>query len=431
MNVMKNAKMIGRIGFLIAGIAMLFTSCEDDLGLGLPGDSTSTDVSPSLSTSTESGFVVGSTVVSPSETFSIKFTAVEGTYPLNTVTVLEEGVPVDLSRLSYDGASADANPKLLFGADKNSLTMEIDIAAHADAGTKTYSVEIKDEEGATEFLNYEITTQFAEAVPPSLSYAGSSVISAAAGSLIKIPIDAQAGSASLTHIAVAEGDALVQDIGRLYFGDSSTAFTDNPHPLSAEDQSGFVKDLYIRIPEMGRTLDYRVYLIDATEEGSFFDFTVESADPLTLIQGVLFNAAGPAGTGGLDLDDGASTGSDDILAEIKDEGINLDLPNADNWKRQIGGVDGAELRYVIAGQNGVAESFSFESTRNQTEIVAAFDNGIGFVSENLAGLRISNIIHPDDVFAVKDGESYYLIKIQEVNTTSGDNGDHYVIDIMK
>jgi len=34
-----------------------------------------------------------------------------------------------------------------------------------------------------------------------------------------------------------------------------------------------------------------------------------------------------------------------------------------------------------------------------------------------------------DLFTVKSGETYYLIRIDEVNETAADNADNYVISI--
>jgi len=87
-----------------------------------------------------------------------------------------------------------------------------------------------------------------------------------------------------------------------------------------------------------------VYTITVTDEfglESNVEFTVNvvAATPLEVLNGVLFNAGGPAGTGGLDMDNGMSTGSTDEAAEIKDQGIDVVERAGTNYAFQVAEVN--------------------------------------------------------------------------------------------
>jgi len=115
-----------------------------------------------------------------------------------------------------------------------------------------------------------------------------------------------------------------------------------------------------------------VYTITVTDEfglESNVEFTVNvvAATPLEVLNGVLFNAGGPAGTGGLDMDNGMSTGSTDEAAEIKDQGID------------------SQSGTVTAG----------------------------------------------DIFVVERAGTNYAFQVAEVNVIQADNSDNYVLNIVK
>jgi hypothetical protein len=132
--------------------------------------------------------------------------------------------------------------------------------------------------------------------------------------------------------------------------------------------------------------------------------------------GVLLNQAGPAGTGGLDLDEGIGTGSSDDRAEIRDLGIDVGLPASDNWLQQIAPANDA----IIATVN---QELMFDEVITSAAIVDAFDaNNAVTETARLEG---------GEVFAVKRGEDYYLIRIAEINVVTTDNSDNYVLDIKR
>ena len=65
-------------------------------------------------------------------------------------------------------------------------------------------------------------------------------------------------------------------------------------------------------------------------------------------------------------------------AEIKDQSINDAKPFATSWKQQISEVNGSIVKYVVRGQNGISDTFSFDSVKSKEEITDLFNNGVAF-----------------------------------------------------
>ena len=408
-------------------LVALFASCGDDLTGGLLNQNE--DDAPSAGLIAEGGFVLGSADVETGETFKVKLSASSGTASLRSVTIKEDGDVIDLSRIAVDGVPASANPILLFSPDTESFIWEIEVVAHEDESAKSYTFEVADELDLKSDVTVTISTMAQAPIAPSLEYLGAMSVTVDPGSIISIPLNVMAGNRPLSHIAVSEGPDFIEDLSRLSFGDES--FTANPHPLEAADQNGFEKNIFIKVSDEPGTKMYRVFVVDGHSEGAFVDIAVTTGTPINLIEGILFNAAGVAGTGGLDLDDGTGLGSMDLEAEIKDEGIDLDLAASQNWRQQISGVNGAEMKYVIPGQNGISEGFSFDGVTLKEEVSSAFENGVMFDLRNEDNELSSYQVGIGDVFAVHSQDRYYLIKISEINVVSNGNADHYVIDIKQ
>ena len=407
-------------------IAFLFGSCEEDFGGILEQES-----GPSAGLNFEEGFVNTVANVETGETFKVKLSANSGSTNLKSVSIKEDGFLVDFARISINGSDASANPILLFTPDTEGFTWEIEVEAHTDEASRAYTFEVADEGNQISSNTVTITTMDVMPIAPSLEYLGSSSFTATPGSFISIPLNVLAGNKPLSHIAVAEGAEFIEDLSRLYFGDTQTNFTSNPHPLSAEDQNGFEKNIFIKASTEAGTKSYRVFVVDGVSDGAFVDFEITTGSSVDLIEGILFNAAGVAGTGGLDLDDGIGLGSRDPEAEIKDEGIDLNQPLADNWRQRVSGVNGSEIKYVQAGVNGVPEGFSFDNVTLKEELPGLFNSGMRFDLLNGDDESISYRLSEGDVLIVRNAGRHYLLKIREINIVTNGNADHYVLDVKK
>jgi hypothetical protein len=154
------------------------------------------------------------------------------------------------------------------------------------------------------------------------------------------------------------------------------------------------------------------------------------------LTGILLNQSGPAGQGGLDLDTGASTGTVDTdanakNADIRDEGVVSILPPYDQtWKQQISGMNGSVIKYIKKGQNGVSESFSYDDILYKEQVAALWGNGTAFTKKSADGKRdVSDKVATGDIFIVKNGEKYYLLKTGTIKVTDTDNTDSYTFDV--
>lgn len=207
----------------------------------------------------------------------------------------------------------------------------------------------------------------------------------------------------------------------------------NPTLLTGTDVESFsTYFIGIRAHSDVSTKTYSFILEDTKGNKTTKSFAVTTT-PLTnadVLMGVLLNQGGPEGTGGLDLDTGNSTGSMDPLAELRDEGINLGLPPAENWLQQISGVNGTDVKYIKKNENGVSELFTFAGINYKEEIASLWGSGTPFTA-TIGTRSVSNKVLKGDVFIVKKGSNYYLLNVVDVKLTTNNNADSYEFDIKK
>jgi len=224
-------------------------------------------------------------------------------------------------------------------------------------------------------------------------------------------------------------------------GSSITA--NNPLLISGANTSGGTYDIEIATTNQTEGIEtvYTFELADEVGETSSASVGITLEDQGTDIDeelsGVLFNQAGPAGTGGLDLDTGDGTGSSAAGSEIRDLGIDctIDPANAENWRSQIGTINGADM--VKVDPSALGENFTFADVRTKEAIEEAYTTGDALsngVSQNpqcveTAVTDVSDPVSVGDIFAVFANNTYYLIQIDEVNESFGDNDDNYVLSI--
>ena len=224
-------------------------------------------------------------------------------------------------------------------------------------------------------------------------------------------------------------EGVVIDASRLEL--DGVPFPDNPFFLDEEDRDGFVSNLTIRSQDNESLTTYIIAFFDEADELFQSEFTLDTRpqgnEVMTRV-GVLFNSAGPAGFGGLDLDSGAGTGSTDPSAELRDSGIDNSLPLGENWLQTISGVNNTQVQYLIPGQNGLPGDFTFGSVATDLDIQEAATYGIDFTSNTANGLTSDPINEGDMFVANRDGQ-FYIFVIREVNVTSDNNNDNYMMDI--
>ena len=414
----------------LAFLAMTFNACIEDPGTD-PGPGGLFDTPPELAIVDEIGFISFDETVSANSDFNVKITVTRGDSPLNAFYLQQDGLEIESSRFLVNGELSGANPKLIVGDDKEGFTWELTIRSH-DTGTSNYRFLVEDEAGETHSQSLNISTD--GGTPPLVEIGGSGMFEAEPGGLFSFPITVGQGTFPLASITVLENGVPIDDFAnRLFYDDLNNAFTSNPYPIPSEDINGFSRTIFIRAGMDAGTSTYTVQLADDAgniSEGSFEVTTGISGTPTTMLQGILFNRAGPAGTGGLDLDTGTGTGSADATAEIRDEGIDQSQSNDVNWIKRISGVNGTDLRFLVPGNNGLSENFTFESVEVKEQIAELFPNAIQFSEVNSAGEFTSWDVVPGDTFIAQNGNNFYLLVVREVNETPDNNADNYVIDVQ-
>jgi hypothetical protein len=346
---------------------------------------------------------------------------------MNSFVVIEDGVQLAPSRITeIVGLAAVNNPALLFDGDRASFTFDVTLTASSIPGDHTYSFRVVDanNQSATEDLFVSVS-----ATPATISYAGDMIFSGVdPGALVSLQLDVDKGTFPMSTIGVFEDGELIADVNRLELG--SNTFDTNPYALAEDQKDEFSEMLFIRVHETGGAKTYSIVITDESGETATLDINIVTGTPLTELQGVLLNAGGDDGTGGLDLDDGISTSSSDPIAEIKDLGIDTDLAADINWIQRITAINGFEARYLFGGQNGLPETFTFEGISFKEQLPDLWENSTPFTSEDVnTGEKVSFLMEVDDVFIVSDGVKFYTLIVREVNVRTMDNLDNYVFDI--
>ncbi len=254
-----------------------------------------------------------------------------------------------------------------------------------------------------------------------------------AGTIATVTVEATKGTKALKTVTVYEGSTKVSLDDLTIDGVAASA---NPI-LIISPTDAMTWEIGVHVHADAGTATYRVVVEDEgglSDEASF-DVTVEAPIEQTLT-GILFNQAGPAGFGGLDLDNGDGTGSSDVDAELRDMGIDSLAGSGDNWRRRIGGINGATVRY--AG-NGTVE---FGDVASKEAIVALYDGATDLQAANTytgdnidvwGNFKVSDVVAIGDVFVVykSANSTYYLVEVTDIdeNTALGNNSDNYTLSI--
>ncbi len=402
--------------FLAAVVIFGVSSCATDDTTG-GGDPV---LGPSISLLADTGFETTDATINQGASFKVKVNALVGDNKLNTITVKEDGTAIDhtLDRILFNGSDDDANPKLLFGADKDGLTWEIEITGH-DSGTRTYEIEVSDEANKTDFVTLDITIL---TMPIGIAQVGgTSTVESTPGNLVQIMVKANKGATPLKSIGVSEDGALIADLDRLRFRDLTNTFTANPNALDGADKDGFETELYIRANATGGTYDYSIEIEDEDGMTASFNLTILTGTPIdSTYTAVLVSNASGQNEGGLDCHTGSSVAFNSALAELKDQGIDLNLQTDKNWIQKIEPVNSAILRTLDPTQ---IDNFDFAAIDSKEAIIAAFSTGIDATE--------SEVVNVDDIFIVRKDDDYFLLKVTKVEVTAADNDDFYEFSIKQ
>ncbi|MEM6543055.1 MAG: hypothetical protein AAF634_18010 [Bacteroidota bacterium] len=227
-----------------------------------------------------------------------------------------------------------------------------------------------------------------------------------------------AGDADITQIVVEENGTSI-DASRLTLDGSAAG--GNPSPIGANFASGFNWDIGIVTSDaVDVTNTYTIRITDANGLSDELSVSITQINALTETTMVLLqNQGGPAGQGGLDLNTGTQTGTQatDTDADIRDMGIDINLPNDQNWIQKIGVINGSEIAVPDA-------SFDYDAVASTAQLQAAFELGTS-ITETPEKVQV------DDVLLVKSEGVFFAIKVTAVNVTPADNTDGYELSVKQ
>ncbi len=401
--------------------ALFMTSCEEEPGGSGSGTN---DTAAALSLTSQSDLTL-----SPTEEFTISIAADKGTNDMNGVYVYEDGVKVPESRLKFNGEAATANPKLLVGAERESLDWTISVIAQATAGTTSnFEVEIRDDQMLTSSVTVTVTTASS---PPTLTGLGNANPTFPEGTQnVSFKLDGAKGSGQLSTLELRQNGILVDEADFNWNGLSMMSMG-NPFPLSGTDVDGFTEGTFL--VDLPMSVGVYVYLFILEDEfgsrdsASYTVITETSGTPVEIREDEILNKDGMA-AGGLDLDTGDNVSSSSTMAELIDNGINTDLDPNVNWIQTISAVNGATMKYVVALAEGVPEGYSFANTNTKEEIEALYTNNTG-TEISSANSNSTAIVEVGDDFVVSSNGNYWLLTVKDVVKTIDNNNDKYVFDV--
>ncbi len=342
--------------------------------------------------------------VNAGETVNLTIKGTKGSAQLKTLQFLQDGQVIDASRLSGDVASGT---HLITGADKDGFTYNVGIKVH-DNGSASYEVVLTDDNGNTDNESFTV-----EVIAEDLKLEvvnGSSTITLGDLPPVKVMFTLKAsGGSTLTTLAVTDGNGNSVSVDDLYWGESSTNFSDNPMTLSGDDLNGFEKSFWVRAKNPG-TNNFKVTVNDDSGNSASVDLTVILGGGLKDTSGVImWNASGPK-KGSVDLNTFTTVSSSSSTKDIKDAGID----GNGKWIQKITAVGTSQMVMADAG-------VTFEGIQSSAQIEAMFNAGTT-VTE-------TPVLSAGMIFFVKVDSDYFVVKVAEVNATDTDNLDNYKLDI--
>ncbi len=246
------------------------------------------------------------------------------------------------------------------------------------------------------------------------------------GDTLRVKLNIIAGTNVLSSLTFLEnGTDIAAD--RVNFG--GFPLNANPTPIPAAGEY----EVSIVLPDLANvTYDYA--FIAADDDGlsdevrvSVATDSVITTTPVTELTGkLLLNAGGQAGQGGIDLLTGESTGTKFVQsapndtsylrADLKDEGIDINLPAAQNWKQMVSEVNNSDLRIPDP-------STDFTTVTTKEDILAAWALGVD--------ASASDKVELDDTFLIysEQDDTYFIINTTNIVITPSDNNDYYEFTI--
>lgn len=436
---------ISHLLLALAGVYLFLfnTGCGED------GTGDGTALPPEIELQSGAGIVDGNTDLPFGDPFTVRLSLDDGDALLRSLAITRDGVNVPSGDLDFDGGITSNNPLLITGGSTSGVIYEITITPSSPSvGANTYLFTVTDENN--QFASVGLTINYTNAGDPTavleddpgFVFADQTLTTLNTTFDVKLTLDDN-GTNDIETLRIFE-DGLLLDAANIDLFNEMFDAT-NPLPLVGDERMGVTFE--IRITPTSTSAGTRTYTFEVEDDrgatGSVsINITFEGTSLDSTLMGILFNQAADDGFGGLDLDNGVGTGSEDPDAEIQDEGIDTDIVVANNWRRQISAANNAILREVNTAT--LPDGFSFATVTTQEQIVDAYDSGDTPDGDDTScnctdedfNEEVSDV-SVGDLFAVFRNDRYYLIEIVEVNNVVDDpmtsenenNLDNYVINI--
>ncbi|MEM9528730.1 MAG: hypothetical protein AAGA31_19100 [Bacteroidota bacterium] len=434
-------RFIYRLAVLLstAFIVLFSTGCGEDTP-GTPGGVT---LPPVISLNTGSDFITfNQDLPLNTPNFSVSISGNDGDAPLRDLAILENGLNIPLTQLSFRTGQTANNPIAIIGADQQGFTYEVDITpSNTQAGPVEFSFRLtdSDNEVATTSLTIYYTV-----TPPTVElliedgFVSSDVTLSTFNPDFSMRLNIDNTEDSLAALTVLE-DGTEIDAARLTYNNG--AFTaQNPLTLVGAETVGATFKIDIdpgTVTDGVRAYTFRVTDVQGISNEVVVNITYETP-PGTAITfdttGVFFNASGSM-NGGLDLDNGMAVAFNSTEAEVQDEGIDLNTAG-ENWRTQLSSVNDAVLK--VADLTGLGENTTWDDIGTQEQIISLFDNGGALTGnddfpdadgDTSATEEVTEPVQEGDVFVIRRGDRNYLLRIDTITFEAGSNNDSYSVSI--
>lgn len=405
---------------LLAVLAMFIVGCAEDGTGGIGGGVDPTTYPPSISSSLSEDVTInaGENVVMP-----VLVTSTGS--PLKAIFFYRDNERLSTSDFLIDGKAPAANP-IAIVSNTSRFEANVTFLTQGISNATTFKVEALAQDGSKSSV---YTTVSILSTPPSISISGATSGTFTPGTNLTIKIDMTKGSGDFKSIAIYEDGTLIDPSRIISFAGSDVS--QNPFGVSTS-QSNVSANAVIKLSSSEQTSEIKFEVTDSNDQKASTVYTATTKIPYTDVDSftnfLLANQGGPTGRGGADLDiteGSSSVGSSDTRAEIKDLGINTDLPAASNWIQRIAPANNAKMRYLKPGQNGLSESFQFSDIQYRELLPTYFSNGSPLNN------GASDPVRTGDMFIVERDGKYYAIKISEIVVTPSDNNDYYKFELVR
>jgi hypothetical protein len=364
--------------------------------------------------------------IKPGEIFISLVSLKRGGAKMRGVTVLEDDRLVAVDRLKINNLLALGNPIFLYPPDDEEGSLRIEIKSPNKTGSFNYKFIVTDYKGDTSVVSRKINIG---SQSPTLKYNGPDLAITTFLKEAKFKINGIKGTGRMFTLSVLEDNVLVTP-SRMKFGTSKPSA--NPFALDLADQSVFDKDLFIISGSQPKTIYYTFIVSDEFGATARDSARVLIGTPTTeLTNKELYNYARGGNAGALSLETGNSSDSTNINADIIDMGIDSNVTEASNWRRQIRAAKGVEVKRIFNGINGVLQSFSYASVFTQEQIADLFPKGVNLPLVDDFGRPISETLQLGQIFVAKRGSKYYLFEVAGLIPTTNDNQDIVRFNIKK